>query len=54
MDKGYDSEKVRDKARARERGATPLIIRRYNSKAENSDIDWCFYIKCTKYCLTLS
>ena len=39
--KGYDSEKVRDKAR--EQGTTPVIPRRYNSKAGNADIDWCLY-----------
>ena len=40
-DKGYDSEKIRDKARGQ--GATPVIPRRCNSKAGNADIDWCLY-----------
>ena len=41
LDKSYDSENLRDKVR--EKGTTPVISRRCNSKAENADIDWCLY-----------
>ena len=40
-DKGYDSEKIREKVR--ERSAIPVIPRKKNSKAGNADIDWCLY-----------
>jgi transposase len=36
-DKGYDSEKIRDKAR--EKNITPMIPRRSNSKKQNTELD---------------
>ena len=40
-DRGYDSEKVR--SIIRNNGSTPIIPRKRNSIAGNSDIDWCLY-----------
>jgi transposase len=40
-DKGYDSEKFRDFCQ--NEGATPVILRRKNSKRDNDDMDWCLY-----------
>lgn len=40
-DKGYDSEEIR--ALIREKGSTPLIPRKKNSKTGNDDMDWCLY-----------
>ncbi len=40
-DKGYDSENVRDKIRAK--NSIPIIPRKQNSKVGNEDIDWCLY-----------
>ena len=40
-DKGYDSEEIRELIR--ERGSTPLIPRKKNSKTGNGDMDWCLY-----------
>lgn len=40
-DKGYDSEEIREKVR--DKGATPVIPRKSNSKIGNADMDWCLY-----------
>ena len=40
-DKGYDSEEIRELIR--EKGSTPLIPRKKNSKTGNGDMDWCLY-----------
>ena len=40
-DKGYDSEEVRDVARAK--SSTPVIPRKSNSKIGNDDMDWGLY-----------
>ena len=40
-DKGYDSEEIRELIR--EKGSTPLIPRKKNSKTGNDDMDWCLY-----------
>jgi transposase len=40
-DKGYDSEKLREKLRAR--GSVPVIPRRKNNTLGNQDMDWCLY-----------
>ena len=40
-DKGYDSEDLR--IQIKEKGATPVIPRKKNSKVGNEDIDWCLY-----------
>lgn len=40
-DKGYDSEAVREVARAKL--ATPVIPRKSNSKTGNDDMDWGLY-----------
>ena len=40
-DKGYDSQKVRDKIT--ERGSNPIIPRRKGSKTGNKDMDWGLY-----------
>ena len=40
-DKGYDSEILRDKIKAK--GSIPVIPRRSHSKIGNGDMDWCLY-----------
>ncbi len=40
-DKGYDSEEIREIIR--EKGSTPRIPRKKNSKTGNGDMDWCLY-----------
>ena len=40
-DKGYDSEELRGKLRAR--GSVPVIPRRKNNTLGNQDMDWCLY-----------
>ena len=39
VDRGYDSEDIRDQIRVA--GGTPVIPRKKNSKVGNDDIDWC-------------
>lgn len=43
-DKGYDSQELREKIRAR--GCTPVIPRKSNSKNENGHLDWYLYKLC--------
>ena len=40
-DKGYDCEALR--SQIKEKGSTPVIPRRSNSKIGNEEMDWCLY-----------